>query len=52
MFVFCVHRYDRPEGSPALTCDFTFFDGIDDSEHDYEGVYVKHCIQSFKLFHF
>ncbi|XP_076461042.1 S-acyl fatty acid synthase thioesterase, medium chain-like [Babylonia areolata] len=28
--------YDKPEGCPFLSCDFTFFDGADDSDHDYD----------------
>lgn len=29
--------YDLPSGLPPLTCPFTFFDGTEDSEHDYNG---------------
>ncbi|KAL8587059.1 hypothetical protein ACOMHN_023449 [Nucella lapillus] len=28
--------YDKPEGLPLLSCDFTFFDGDEDSDHDYD----------------
>ncbi|KAK7110313.1 S-acyl fatty acid synthase thioesterase, medium chain-like [Littorina saxatilis] len=29
--------YERPKGKPALSCPITFFDGVDDDEHDYDG---------------
>ena len=41
--LFCF-SYERPEGTPVLSCNFTFFDGAEDDEHDYEGMCVYVCV--------
>ncbi|KAK7486199.1 hypothetical protein BaRGS_00022522 [Batillaria attramentaria] len=30
--------YDLPDGPPPLSCPFTFFDGAEDNDHDYEAL--------------